>query len=134
MGNAQYATAIHILTMLAITNEMLSSAYIAGSINIDPAIVRRSLGVLSAKGLVETKEGKGGGTQLAKPANKILLSDIYKAVIDTPLLGRLNNPNPECNTGRQINGHLTKLYQHAEKALLSELGTLTLADFCNKFR
>ena len=134
MGNVQYATAIHILTMLAITNEMLSSAHIAGSINIDPAIVRRSLGVLSAKGLVETKEGKGGGAQLARPANKILLSDIYKAVIDTPLLGRLNNPNPECNTGRQINGHLTKLYQHAEKSLLSELGTMTLADFCKKFR
>jgi DNA-binding IscR family transcriptional regulator len=134
MGNVQYATAIHILTILAIRNEMLSSAYIAGSINIDAAIVRRSLGVLSVKGLVETKEGKGGGAVLGRPASKILLSDIYKAVIDTPLLGRLNNPNPECNIGKQINGHLTKLYHHAEKALLSELGTMTLADFCNKFR
>jgi Rrf2 family protein len=133
MNNVNFATAIHILTMLAITNENLSSSYIAGSININPVMVRKSLSILVANGLVETKEGKGGGASLAKSANKILLSDIYQAVNDAHLLGRLNNPNAECNTGKQINKHLTNLFDQADQALIGKLSTLTLADFAKKF-
>ena len=134
MNNVQFATAIHILTMLARTNENLSSAYIGGSININAAMVRKSLSILAARGLVETREGKGGGASLARSADKILLSDVYRAVIDTHLLGRLNNPNPECNTGKQINGHLTDLFIEADQALLAKLNHITLADFCKKFK
>jgi len=136
MNNVQLATAIHILTMLAITEERLSSAVIAGSINVDAAIVRRSLRLLAAKDLVSTREGKGGGVSLSKPADKIFLSDIYHAVIPTSssLLGRFNNPDPKCNTGKRINSHLTELYQKAESALIESLGTTTLADFGQKFK
>jgi Rrf2 family protein len=133
MNNVQFATAVHILTLLAFSEDSLSSAYMAGSMNVDPSVVRRSLSVLNAKGLVVTKEGKRGGSTLAKAADKILLSDVYKAVNDTSLLGRLNTPNPDCTVGKQINGHLTKLYQHADDALIAELGTITLADFTRQF-
>lgn len=133
MNNVQFATSIHILTLLAITKESLSSAYIAGSINTDPSIVRRALRVLNANGLVTTREGKGGGTVLAKPADKLFLSDIYSAVIDTPLLGRLNNPNPQCNTGRQINDRLRELYSEADEAVLRKFSKISLASFCKRF-
>jgi Rrf2 family protein len=133
MCNVQFATAIHILAMLANHNGSLSSIIIAESINVDSAIVRRLLRVLVPKGLVLTKEGKGGGASLAKPAKNILLSDVYLAVVEAPLLGRFNNPNPGCNTGRQINQHLTDLYQQAENALVKELSKTTLANFCEKF-
>lgn len=134
MNNVQFATAIHILTMLARTNESLSSVYIGGSININAAMVRKSLSVLAARGLVETREGKGGGASLARSADKIWLSDIYRAVNDAHLLGKLNNPNPECNTGEQINGHLTDLFNEADQALIAKLSQITLADFCKKFK
>jgi Rrf2 family protein len=134
MNNIQFATAIHILTMLARTNENLSSVYIGGSININPAMVRKSLSILAAQGLIETREGKGGGASLAKSADKILLSDVYRALNDTHLLGRLNNPNLDCNTGKQINGHLTELFNTADQALIAKLGQITLADFCKKFK
>lgn len=133
MNNVQFATAVHILTLLAITNGSLSSAYIAGSIGVDATIVRKSLSMLRSHGLVDTKEGKGGGASLAKPAEKILLSDIYQVINDSPLLGRLNSPNPACNTGRQINGHLQKLYKQADNALINRLRTITLVDFCQNF-
>ncbi|WP_462267583.1 Rrf2 family transcriptional regulator [Mucilaginibacter sp.] len=133
MNNIEFATAIHILTLLAITGEYLSSSYIAGSININPAMVRKSLSVLRAQGFVEAKEGNGGGTALAKPAGKIMLSDIYQAVNKAHLLGKLNRPNPECKTGKQINAHLTELYNQADDALINKLSTITLADFCKKF-
>jgi len=134
MNNVQFATAIHILTLLATTEEHLSSAYIAGSININPAMVRKSLSVLSSQGLVETREGKGGGASLAKPADQILLSAVYAVINTAPLLGKTNQPNPDCLVGRQINSHLLDLYREADQALINKLGTITLADFCNRFK
>jgi Rrf2 family protein len=134
MNNIQFATSIHILTMLARTNENLSSVYIGGSININAAVVRKSLSILAARGLVQTREGKGGGASLARAADKILLSDIYRAVTDAHLLGKLNNTNSECNTGKQINGHLTELFNEADQALIAKLAQITLADFCKKFK
>lgn len=134
MNNVQFATAIHVLTMLAVTGDILSSSFIAGSININAAMVRKSLSILGTHGLVTSREGKGGGVSLSKPANQIMLSDIYRAINDSPLLGRFNDPNPDCKTGRQINGHLQELYQQADNALISKLTTITLADFCKNFK
>ncbi len=134
MNNIQFATAVHILTMLARTGENLASPYIAGSINVNAATVRKSLSTLATHGLVTTREGKGGGASLSKPADQIMLSDIYRAVNDSALLGRFNTPNPECNTGKQINGHLQTLYKRADDALIDKLSTITLADFCKNFK
>ena len=134
MNNIHFATTLHILTMLAITKESLSSTHIADSININPSMVRKSISLLRAHGLIETKEGKGGGASLAKSAETILLSDIYRTVNDANLLGRLNSPNPKCNTGKQINMHLLDLFNLADEALMSKLDTVTLADVCKKFK
>ncbi len=134
MNNVQFATAIHILTLIAVMNEGLSSSYIAGSINVNPAIVRKLLSTLRSHGFINTKEGKGGGSSLAKAADKISLSEIYLAITNAPLLGRFNQPNPECNTGRQINGHLNKLYKQMDQALVEKLSKITLADFCRNFK
>jgi len=133
MDNIQFATATHILTLLAVTEGVVPSAYLAGSININPAMVRKALSTLRAHGLVETKEGKGGGAILAKPADKILLSDVYHAVNSTSLLGKANRPNPDCLVGKQINDHLIELYTQADNALINKLSTITLADFVKKF-
>ncbi|MBB5645874.1 Rrf2 family transcriptional regulator [Pedobacter cryoconitis] len=133
MNNVQFATAIHILTLLA-SEGTLSSTDIAGSININAAMVRKSLSVLSKEGLVETREGKGGGASLAKPANLILLSDIYKAVNTAPLLGKTNHPDPGCKIGKQINSHLVELYSQADNAIINRLSSMTLAGFCKKFK
>jgi Rrf2 family protein len=134
MNNGRFATALHILTLLARQEqELLSSEYIAGSININPVLVRKEISNLRNHGLIQSREGKNGGSSLAKPAAKILLSDIYKAVRQTALLGRSNDPNPNCPVGKNINTHIQNLYEEAEDALTRKLGTLTLADFTNRF-
>src|SRR5690606_21431196 len=71
MNNVRFATALHILTLLHLQpGELLPSEYIAGSINLNPAVVRKELSNLRNFGLVESKEGKGGGSTLAKPASE----------------------------------------------------------------
>ncbi len=134
MNNLRFATSLHILSLLALQDgELLSSEYIAGSININPAVVRKEISNLRDHGLIESKEGKGGGSTLAKPAGKIWLSDIYNAVRQAPILGRSNEPNPECIIGRQINKHLQVLYADAEDALVARLRKTQLSEFIKQF-
>jgi DNA-binding IscR family transcriptional regulator len=135
MNNQRFAISLHILTLLTKSkDERISSDYIAGSININPVIVRKELSNLNKYGFVTTKEGKNGGTVLAKPENEINLADVYLSVRPSNILGNTpKDPNPQCPVGRQINRELEKLYLLAEDALLTELRTKTLADFCKEF-
>lgn len=135
MSNGRFATALHILTLLEIKKgELLSSEFIANSINVNPAMVRKEIGNLRSHGFIESKEGKGGGYSLGKPATQIQLSEVYKSVNDSPLLGRSNDPNPACPIGKQINGHLNDLFSSADEAFLKQLGKITVKDFAKKFR
>ncbi|MCW3464371.1 Rrf2 family transcriptional regulator [Chitinophaga nivalis] len=135
MNNGRFPISLHILTLLASANgELLSSDYIAGSININPVLVRKEISNLRNRGLVESKEGKNGGSTLARPAGDILLSEIYHAVQQVSLLGNSKNtPNPACLVGKQINQHLDHLYQEIESALVHKLEKITLADFLLQF-
>ncbi|WP_076378975.1 Rrf2 family transcriptional regulator [Filimonas lacunae] len=135
MNNGRFSISVHILTLLAtMKEELVSSEWLAGSININPVLVRKELSNLREHGLVNSKEGKNGGAQLAKPANSILLSEVYMAVKQSPVLGvAKNTPNPECPVGRQINDHLNGLYEEVDQALLEKLQQVSLADFCKKF-
>jgi len=136
MGNSRFAISLHILTLLAeMGEELRSSEWLAGSININPVLVRKELSNLRNHGLIESKEGKSGGSTLAKPASKILLSDIYEAVRTEYILGQSkNDPNPDCRIGRQINRHLDSLYEAVENDLIKKLGRKTLAEFCKQFK
>lgn len=135
MNNARFAISLHILTLLEKSGgELLSSEYIAGSININPVLVRKELSNLRNHGFVQSKEGKNGGSYLAKSAGDISLGDVYIAVRQNNLLGTSkNSPNPQCPVGKQINMHLDELYEGAERALLKELSGKTLAAFSAKF-
>ena len=135
MSNSRFSISLHILTLLDQgKNELLSSEYLAGSININPVLVRKEIANLKKHGLVESKEGKAGGFTLGKPSRQISLAEIYKAVQKAPLLGhQKNKPNPKCLVGKQIGQHLDALFIDAEEALVKRLGKTTLADFAKKF-
>lgn len=134
MNNTKFATALHILSLLDYSKgERVSSEHIAGSINLNPALVRKEISHLKKLGFITSKEGNGGGCLLARPSSEILLSEIYLAVRQAPLLGRKNSPNPACTVGRQINTHLDKLYSDAELSLTEKLGKQTLEEFTKNF-
>ena len=136
MNNGRFAISVHILTLLAQAEaEVLSSEFLAQSININPVLVRKEISHLRQAGLVSTKEGKNGGPYLARSPQQIRLSEVYELVRPLALLGLCKNaPNPNCPVGRQINQQLDQLYADAERALVEQLGTLSLADFVQKFR
>ena len=133
--NGRFAISMHILTLLSkAAGEWLSSDFIAGSININPVLVRKEIVNLRNRGLVVSREGKNGGSLLAKPAGQIRVSDIFLATRQGAFLGTARNtPNPDCPVGKQINRHLDNLYEEAENALVQKLGDSTLEDFSRRF-
>lgn len=136
MNSSRFAISLHILVLLdQAKGELLSSDYMAGSININPVLVRKELINLREHGFVTSKEGKNGGATLAMPASKITLGAVYQSVKGTYLLGsHKNEPNPLCAVGRDINKHLNDLYDETERRLVTELNQQTLADFSARFK
>ncbi|MDB5023012.1 MAG: ywnA [Mucilaginibacter sp.] len=131
----RFPIAIHILTLLSKAgDDLLSSDYIAGSININPALVRKEISNLRNRGLIISKEGKSGGYRLGKLPGQVTLADVYLAVKTQPVLGAAKNtPNPACPVGKQINKNIDKLYANLDKTLLEKLTTISIEDFSNQF-
>lgn len=135
MNNTRFATAIHIMTLLAKSpQEWLTSEWMAGSINVNAVIVRKELSVLREAGLIASRQGKEGGSQLAKNADQITISEIYRAVKNTEVLGKKNqNPNPACSVGKEINVHLITLFEETNELVISFLGNKSLKEFSEQF-
>ncbi|MFD0794397.1 Rrf2 family transcriptional regulator [Mucilaginibacter litoreus] len=132
--NGRFSIAMHIMTLLCADDKLLSSDYMAGSINVNPVLVRKELSNLIKHNLITSRLGKNGGYTLAKPAKDITLASIYATVKPGTILGQAKNkPNPACPIGKQINRHLKDLDEEIEKAMIAKLGDTDLASFCKKF-
>ncbi|EJL61524.1 Rrf2 family transcriptional regulator [Flavobacterium sp. CF136] len=135
MISGKFAITIHILTLLSkFPNDFLSSEFIAGSMNLNPVLVRKEIANLKAHHIVESKEGKNGGTKLSKAATNITLKEIFEMTFDNINLGYAKNqPNPDCPVGKKINQNLAKLYADMNEKVSLQLTNITLEDFSNQF-
>lgn len=135
MLSGKFAISLHILTLLAkFPDEFLSSDFIAGSLNVNPVLVRKEIANLKKNDVVESREGKNGGTRLAKTPDFITLRDIFSFTFEKIDLGfSKNNPNPLCPVGVNINQNLGNLYADINTKISAELGRVTLAEFAGKF-
>jgi len=135
MISGKFAISLHILTLLSKTpDDFLSSEYIAGSLNMNPVLVRKEIGNLKKNNFVESKEGKNGGTRLLKPAADITLDDIFKVTFESVTLGySKNDPNPNCPIGKQINKNLDNLYLDLNHKIGKELANISLLNFADTF-
>lgn len=128
--NSRFAVAVHILTLLEQGGGApMTSEYVAGSVNTNPSLVRRLLGMLARAGLTTSQFGAGGGALLARPAHQITLGDVYRAVDAGDLFGMHREaPNPACPVGRNIQSVLETRICAAERAMQAELDRTTVAD------
>lgn len=128
--NSRFAVAVHILTLLEQGGgEPLASEYVAGSVNTNASLVRRLLGSMARAGLTTSQFGAGGGALLARPADRITLGDVYRAVDEGGLFGmHREGPNLACPVGRHIQDALETRITAAERALEAELDRTTIAD------
>lgn len=128
--SARFRVAVHVLTLLAYEKGgPLTSDFVAGSVNTNPVVIRRILGLLGRAGLVSTTEGARGGTRLARPAERVTLADVYEAVESGSIFGRTrSDPNPRCPVGRSVRGVLASHVERLERDLVSGMQRVTVAD------
>ncbi|GGE37579.1 Rrf2 family transcriptional regulator [Streptococcus himalayensis] len=131
--SSRFTIATHILVVLALEGEQtkVTSDYLAGSVGVNPVIIRNVLSQLKAANLVSVARGTGGAKVIQDPST-ITLYDIYEAVDSLGQSGQLfgfhENPNPNCNIGRNIHAVLDDRLEAAQRALEAELSQTSLAD------
>jgi Rrf2 family protein len=126
----RFSVAVHVLALVAyFGGRRLTSETIADSVGTNASFVRRLLSMLARAGLVGSAPGVAG-PRLARPAGKITLLDIYRAVDmeDEHRLAIHDDPNPRCTVGRHIEGALDAVIAPAEQAFETQLDRRTLAD------
>lgn len=130
-ANSRFAMATHIMASVGLKGEkeLVSSTYLADSLNTNPVVVRRILSELQKAGLVNTQAGRTGGAELAKRAQSISLYDIYAAVDDGMLFAyNPNDPNRTCALSCEIKSVLKPVFESAAEAMADNLKKVKLSD------
>ena len=127
--SCRFAMAVHVLTVLAYKEgDRVTSAFLAGSINTNPVIVRRLLLALQRARLVDTCKGAGSGSRLSRSPGRINLAEVYRAVEAVePFATPARKPNAACPVGHCILEALEKIFASAQLALERDLEKTTLA-------
>lgn len=129
--SSRFSVGIHILTLIEMNKEGVNtSEFLAGSVNTNPAVIRKIMGMLKAANLVNVRPGIAGAT-LQKELSEITLLDVYKAVNvvqEKELFSIHENPNPNCTVGSNIQETIIPLLEIAQNALEKALGTITIED------
>lgn len=127
---SRFTVAVHTLLVIYrfCGQTKTTSEFIAASVNVNPVVIRRTLLILKAAGIVDVKAGSGGAS-IIKDLNDITLYDVYRAVdsVDGDLFHFHENPNPTCPVGKNIHSVLDGHLSDAQKAMEDSLKSVTLA-------
>ncbi|WP_134683891.1 Rrf2 family transcriptional regulator [Brevibacillus migulae] len=134
--STRFSIAVHILSLVAVIPHECTGDFIAGSVNTNPVIIRRIMGMLKKAGLVEVRPGVGGASLRKRPED-ITLLDVYRAVnvTDENQLFRFHeDPNVQCPVGRNIELVLRSELMEAQAAMEQRLAQTTLSQLTAKFQ
>ncbi len=128
--SSRFTIAVHVLTAIdTFQNDYkVTSDFLAGSINVNPVIIRRVMQQLKGAGLIEVKRGSGG-MSIAKPLDQITLLDIFNAVEpleDGQLFHFHENPSAACPVGRNIHNGLDDKLLSVQNAMEKQMTNITL--------
>ena len=129
MYSTKLSVSIHILCMIALKPDCpITSDRMAGSIQTNPALVRRLMSKLKKANLIETQT-KLGATGLAKPSSDISLREVFRAVEPEHRLFDIHaGTNMKCPVGANIGKTLTQIYDKVQVDFEDQLGNISLFD------
>ena len=136
--SSRLTIAVHILAVIDYLGDdaKVTSSVLAGSIGVNPVIVRTVMGRLKEAGIIESSQGKSGIT-LAKDLRDVTFYDLYKAVDavnDDGMFHFHENPNPECPVGRNIHMAMDDRLIRIQKAMEDEMRNITVAEVTTDIR
>jgi Rrf2 family protein len=132
--STRFAVAVHALAAIAVSGgKPMRSEDLAYSANTSAVVIRGLLSRLSAAQLTSSRLGAGGGALLARPAEKIRLLDVYRAVEDPELFSLHRTPPCQsCTVGKNILAAMQPSLDRARRALEAELAKVSVADVAHE--
>lgn len=133
--STKFTIAIHIFAAAEYfgKDQKVTSDLLAGSIGVNPVIIRGIMSDLKKAGLIDTKRGPGGIT-ITRPLDEISFYDVYEAVEKNKdeLFNFHENPNPKCPVGRNIHAALDGKLMSAQEDFEDDLRKYKLSDVVKK--
>lgn len=132
-ASSRFAVAVHTTALIACcSGDCISSERIAVSVNTNAVVIRRILAQLKKAGIITSAKGKIGGARLARPARKISLFDIFKAVqSESPFAIHAPASKSSCSVARSMKRVLGEVFHDVESSLAKTLKHTSIADIAN---
>lgn len=119
---------------MAHAEQPLTSEALAGYLQTNAVVVRRTLAGLRELGYVCAVKGHGGGWTLCGQWRSITLRDIYDAVGSPAVFAMSNRLDaPQCLVEQAVNDALDEAFRDAEALLIGRLAQVTLGDLATDF-
>lgn len=130
-ANSRLTVAVHILswmTLVARTRaDPVTSDRIALSVNTNPVVIRRMLGLMQKAGLVRSHRGVNAGWTLSRSAKAITLRDVFAALGEGgPFALHPSTPNASCPVGRGIQPVLMRTYSALDELIEQQLAQTSI--------
>ena len=136
--SGRFTIAIQMLTCISVFSEeeVVTSEFLASSVNVNPVIIRKIMQQLKAADIVTVRRGQGGAF-LSRDASKITLEDVFNAVEsleDGQLFHFHDYPNPNDSVGRNIHAVLDARLERIQNAMEQEMRSMSIADLSSDIR
>jgi Rrf2 family protein len=118
------------LIYLAQTDDLITADRISAEAQIPRRLLARVMAKLANAGLVESQEGRGGGSRLAHPAVEITLRDAVEATEGPFEVTRCILEQRACGEGRPCAIH--EAWEEGQEAILDYLKAQTLSEFIER--
>lgn len=125
---------LHLLLHMAERGGACTSEQLAGYMDTNPVVVRRTMAGLRDAGIVMSEKGHGGGWRLARELADISLDEVHVA-LGAPALFAFGNRNeqPRCLVEQAVNSALDDTLGEAEALIRARLSTVSLKDIAEDF-
>jgi len=111
-------------------DERVTADRISTEAHVPRRLLARILARLAHAGLVQSEQGRGGGSRLARPAGKITLREAVEAVEGPFGVVRCIMEDRVCGEGAPCALH--EAWVEGQRAILEYLGTQTLEEFVSR--
>lgn len=118
------------LIYLAQTDDVVTADRISAEAQIPRRLLARVMAKLANVGLVESQEGRGGGSRLARPAEEITLRAAVEATEGPFEVIRCILKQRACGEGKPCAIH--EAWEEGQEAVLDYLKAQTLSEFIER--
>ena len=133
---SKFTIGVHVLCALEyFKDEKVTSSFLAGSVGVNPVVVRMVMSDLKDAGLIDISQGKTG-IKLTRPLDTITMYDVYRAVedVEESIFNFHDNPNPACPVGKNIHAALDDKLFDIKVAMENEMKKTHIASVYQTIR